>query len=166
MAPRSDIRGSLAPGLGRIVAWSMLAATLVHLALVHVKAGSVPRAVLGLVSAGALPAEAEQDRRLDREFAAAAGDRDLFLRFLDHASDPAAEDLFSGLYYRAVYGLYPRRVLVGRDDEVINDGRDLLEANFEPDAVWLASHGSPAVMTLRLRADGGLDWHVRGAASK
>ena len=155
------MRGALVPSRRCTVAWLALAAAILHMSFVNLRQGSVPRSVLGLLSAGAVPAEAEQDRRLDSEFAAAAGDGNLFLRFLDFDSNPAAQEVLSGLYYRAVYSLYPRRVLVSREGDIINNGRDLVRANFEPDAAWLARRDVRAVMTFRPRPDGSFEWRVQ-----
>lgn len=65
----------------------------------------------------------------------------------------AADSLAALLYYQLVYDLYPRRVFVTADPDVINDGRDLLRAR-EPDPAWLAARGVKWRVDVRAGAGG------------
>jgi len=83
--------------------------------------------------------------RMDQQFIAAANGGGLFLRFVDF---PPSLDWFPGKYYlRAIYALYPQRVLMSRPSATIFTREQLLAANFEPDAAWLLGHHVPTELT-------------------
>ena len=52
----------------------------------------------------------------------------------------AVENSLSFVYFRASYALYPRRVYAAPSDKVINNGRDIMQAGFDPAPEWLQAH--------------------------
>lgn len=58
--------------------------------------------------------------------------------------------LASTFYYRAVYGMWPRRFYITDEMTVINTGTQLLSAKRPTDPAWLASHDVRAVANLKL----------------
>ena len=67
----------------------------------------------------------------------------------------------SQFYFRAVYALYPRRVLVGRDDRIVNTAKQLQAADVLPNDQWLRRHGAGGVLNLQLRPDGNVYMDAR-----
>jgi hypothetical protein len=53
-------------------------------------------------------------------------------------------------YSRAVYSVYPKRVLVADPNAPIFDFNQLAAANFDPDGQWLLDHGTPVEATYTL----------------
>lgn len=60
--------------------------------------------------------------------------------------DSTSARLVSQFYFRATYALYPRRVLVGSDDRIINNAEQLIETVERPDIAWLRSHDVRSVL--------------------
>jgi hypothetical protein len=58
------------------------------------------------------------------------------------------------IYYRAVYALWPRRVLLGPVARSVNGSRDILAAVAAVDARWLAANDVSHVVRLGPGADG------------
>jgi len=50
-------------------------------------------------------------------------------------------------YFRSVYDAYPNRVWVADPSIVINDDRDIIHNNFNPEDAWLADHGISALLS-------------------
>jgi hypothetical protein len=50
-------------------------------------------------------------------------------------------------YERAVFSLYPRRVLVADPGTAIFDFDQLAASNFDPDAAWMLRNGTPVEVT-------------------
>jgi len=78
----------------------------------------------------------------------AAPGRGLFLKF-DHFSAGGA-GYAQNIYYRAVYVLYPRPLLVTGPATKIGDGNDLLKHNEYPNDQWLLKQGVDSVMTIQM----------------
>jgi hypothetical protein len=81
--------------------------------------------------------------------AAANGPGHLQLHFGGSAGDRASHSLrLTEMYFSGNYTLYPRRVVVGKDDRVINSQDELLPADVVPDDRWLKLHGVAGVFTI------------------
>jgi hypothetical protein len=79
---------------------------------------------------------------------------DILLRFAGFGR--ADESAVEFIYYRSAYRLYPRRVLVAQPETVINRGRDILEAHFEPDEAWLRQHQVSCIIACERDVGGGI----------
>jgi hypothetical protein len=75
---------------------------------------------------------------------ATAPGRGIFLKFDDFPDRWAG--YAQNIYFRAVYVLYPRRVLVCGPSATINKGQDLLKNNLLPSDRWLLDQGVDSVM--------------------
>ena len=109
------------------------------------------------IAVGSLPQLAleQQLSAADETCRAVAGDGNLAIHFDGFDASHFQQGLLmSQFYFRAVYALYPRRVFVGHDDQVINTATELAAADALPDDQWLRQHGVGGVLNLRLRADG------------
>jgi hypothetical protein len=85
--------------------------------------------------------------RLDR-LAARTRDGNVLLKLAgDTEKTAAVEDSLSFVYYRISYALYPRRILVAPEGEVINNGWDILRIRFSPDPQWLQEHDVRSIVT-------------------
>jgi hypothetical protein len=82
----------------------------------------------------------------DTEYLSVAGDKGLFIEF-EHLKGSAQEQA-ARVYFRAVYRLFPQRVVAAREGAVINTARQLCLANFQPDDRWLADRGIGAVLVV------------------
>jgi hypothetical protein len=79
---------------------------------------------------------------------AADSGRGIFLKFEDFPDRWAGYT--QNIYFRAVYVLYPRRVLVSGHSTTVNKWRELLENNALPSDEWLRDQGVDSVMTIEL----------------
>ncbi len=110
------------------------------------------------------PAEAGVDRLLsehDPAMRQAAGTSNLLLHF---GGDPRAlksqSTRLTAMYFDWNYLQFPRQVLIGKGDKVINGADELLAADVVPDDGWLRTHEVAGVLTLIAGPDG-LTTHVR-----
>lgn len=60
------------------------------------------------------------------------------------------------IYFRGVYVLYPRPLLVSSPGARINDGFDILKFNWYPSDRWLLDHGVGSVLTIVMDRQKGL----------
>jgi hypothetical protein len=79
---------------------------------------------------------------------ATAPGRGLFLKF-DHFP-PGAAGYAQNIYFRAVYVLYPRPLLVAGPSIKLSNGDELLKNNEYPGDQWLRSQGVDSVMTIQM----------------
>jgi hypothetical protein len=91
----------------------------------------------------------------------------LFLRFTGNFRS-LPENLPCGVYFRAVYLLYPLPVLVGEPSQLINphDGAELIRqaGNFDPDAAWLLRHGVPRELSYFCSDSGEITFTMQAVA--
>jgi hypothetical protein len=59
----------------------------------------------------------------------------------------AVQNNLGFFYHWTSYALYPRRLYVAPADTIINDGRDIMRAAFNPDRQWLQEHDVRFVLT-------------------
>jgi hypothetical protein len=83
----------------------------------------------------------------DTESVAAANGKGLFIRF-QNLNEPRVREDTTRIYFRAVYLLYPQPVIVAHEGAVINTTDQLIAANFQPDARWLAERGIGTVLVV------------------
>jgi hypothetical protein len=72
--------------------------------------------------------------------------RGIFLKFDDFPESTAG--YAQNVYFRAVYVLYPQRVLVSDPSATINKGQELLKYNSLPSDRWLLDQGVDSVMSI------------------
>ncbi|MGD0139342.1 MAG: hypothetical protein ABSD28_10730 [Tepidisphaeraceae bacterium] len=77
---------------------------------------------------------------------ATAPGRGIFLKFDDFPESRAG--YAQNVYFRAVYFLYPQRVLVSGPSATLNRGQDLLKNNSLPSDQWLLDQGVYSVMSI------------------
>ena len=139
------------------VAWGTVLLVLVHLCWLQLSAGSELRrftAILttGEAGAGELDANEYCDRLVNQ---ANVDDGSVLLRFVGYTAGNGRDGYVASLlYYRAGYILYPRRVYAAPEERIINQGRDILQAEFNPDLPWLRAHNVRSILTLRKDASG------------
>ncbi len=81
----------------------------------------------------------------------------VFLHFVNFP--PELSWVALDFYSRAVYALYPRRVLVADPGTPIFDFDQLRARNLDPDAAWLARNGTPVEVSYSIDPEtGGLAW--------
>jgi hypothetical protein len=78
----------------------------------------------------------------------AARGRGLFLKF--DQFPPRAAGYAQNIYYRAVYVLFPRPLLVAGPATKVTNGNELLKENEYPGDQWLRSQGVDSVMTIQM----------------
>ena len=142
------------------VAWALVTASLAVVVWAGLGRDAATLSLLNAVT-GDAPRLAADYAGMDRFFLEAAPTGNLGLRFAGF--DPANPDhsyLVSKAYFRAVYALYPRRVVAASPATVVNRGADLLEAGFAPTDPWWRGHGVETVLLCALRPDGRLEWSV------
>jgi hypothetical protein len=72
--------------------------------------------------------------------------RGVFLRF--NGYDAQHIGYAARFYYRAVYDLYPRTVLLADPSVVVSNADDVRNADAPPGPSWLAAHGIDRLMTV------------------
>lgn len=72
--------------------------------------------------------------------------RGVFLKFFNFQGKSAG--FTTNIYFRAVYVLYPRPVLVAEPGVVVNKPLQLLEANSYPSERWLWNHGVGSIIVV------------------
>jgi hypothetical protein len=70
-------------------------------------------------------------------------------------TNPAVATHLAYFYNLTSYALYPRRVYVATEDTIINNGRDIMHAGFNPPGAWLQSHDIRFVLTFGNEQAGG-----------
>jgi hypothetical protein len=89
---------------------------------------------------------------IDQIYATRPFEGNVHLQWQDFtASD---DDLLSLVYFRSVYTLYPRRIIVSDPSITINRGRDILTNTFAPDGAWLDKNNVRQVITVTRKPDG------------
>lgn len=129
--------------------------SIVQISFFNFKTNSFARQILSAFLDGKrAPVRAHLE--IDRFFEKIPHDGNVFVRFkgFEHGKAKGNEGFITLAYYRSVYSLYPRRVFVGEPTEVINQGRDILKANFNPSKKWLSSHNIHSVITFVLEPRG------------
>lgn len=122
-------------------AWGIVLLTLAHLCWLQRKPESELHCLRALATRSsadhtAAPAEDRYDWIAEQ-----TGDGNVLLKLAGYAAtNPAVENSLGYLYFRAGYELYPRRIYAAPNDEVINNGRDIMRADFNPDGDWLREH--------------------------
>ena len=95
-----------------------------------------------------------QYEQLDR-IANQTGDGNVLLKLTEQVkTNPDATDFLCLVYYRTCYVLYPRRLYVGPADIVINGGRAIMQAEFNPSQQWLEEHDVHFVLNLGIDKPG------------
>jgi hypothetical protein len=121
----------------RYAAWVAVLAVLGHLGWWQLRSGSAFRQIRTMaakpVAAGTTKPLAPVARESD--------DGNVLLRLAGYAkTNPAVEKSLESFYYQASYVFYPRRVYAAPADQIINNGRDLMRADFHPGRAWLQEH--------------------------
>jgi hypothetical protein len=83
---------------------------------------------------------ASLDRQLDID------GRGVYLRFMGFDFDTIG--YAAKFYYRAIYDLYPRTVLLADPSVVISNADDIVISGAPPDRNWLAGHGIDRILTV------------------
>ena len=141
--------------------YAALLLCLIFSAVLNVRSDSSARSFFAHAVSGEHPPIAEAFLAMDRKVAA-AGEGDLFFRFLNlDPGEPLHETFVSAHYYRAVYALFPRKVHVSDERQVINNGRDVIRFNFDPGPAWFTRRQVGTVVTFYARPDGTFGWNAR-----
>jgi hypothetical protein len=97
----------------------------------------------------ALKANIDSLAETDTAITTAADGRNVQLH-VSLPSDNSAGNLswFVVRYFSSVYRLYPNRVYVGSDDQIINDANGFFKADHLPSVPWMKEHHVASVFTL------------------
>jgi hypothetical protein len=88
---------------------------------------------------------AQKYQGIDLQMASASNGDGVFLHFTGF--DPPLNWIPLDIYQRAVFSLYPTKVLAADPKAVIFDFDQLQAANFDPDAQWMLNNGTPVEVT-------------------
>ncbi len=77
---------------------------------------------------------------------AAEPGRGVFLKFVNFRGKSAG--FTTNIYFRAMYALYPRPVLVAEPGVIVNKPFQLLQANSYPSERWLWDHGVGSIIVV------------------
>ncbi len=91
----------------------------------------------------------------DNAIAKAADGHNVLMHFLlSPQQQKNGGNFFSTLYFSSVYALYPKRVYLGNDQEIINNGQQLFAADQLPSDAWLIQHDVPATFSVLVDKNG------------
>jgi len=129
-------------------AWVIVLLVLVHLCWLQLR----PESELHQIYAFATQSTASRAALMPYEqlarFTDQAGNGNVLLKLAGYAkTNPIVENSLSFVYYRTSYALYPRRMYVAPADQVINNGRDIMQVEFNPSLQWLQEHDVRSVFT-------------------
>jgi hypothetical protein len=140
----------------RYAAWGIVLLVLVHLCWLQLRPESELHRILAFATqspasrAALMPYE-----QLDR-IAGQTGNGNVLLKLAGYAkTNPVVENSLSFVYFRTSYALYPRRVYAAPADKVINNGRDIMQTDFDPGPEWLQAHGVRSVLVFGSDKAGG-----------
>jgi len=91
-----------------------------------------------------------------------SGRANLLLKLQTASTNDLAENLAGYFYFRANYLLYPRRLYIAPESQVINKGRDWMRLDFQPDQDWLAQHHVTATWVCDLDKSMASPFEIRG----
>lgn len=137
-------------------AWGVVLLVLVHLCWLQLR----PESELHQICAVATKSTARRTAMIPEaqweRIAGQAGNGNGLLKLAGYAkTNPVVENSLSFIYFRTSYALYPRRMYVAPADTVINNGRDIMRAAFNPDRQWLQEHDVRFVLTFGNDTAGG-----------
>jgi hypothetical protein len=129
-------------------AWGLVLLTLVHLCGRQLRPNSEGHQLCTVTTkSAARHALIAPYERLDR-MAGQTDNGNVLLKLAGSAkTNPAVKNSLEFIYYRTSYAFYPRRVYVAPADKIINNGTDIMQAEFNPDRQWLLKHNVRFVLT-------------------
>ncbi len=138
------ILNQLIPGHRRsfeYATWGVVLLVLAHLCWLQLRPKSECRQLYAVATKSpAFQAIILPYERLDR-IADQTRDGNLLLKLAGYAkTNPVVAYTLGEFYYRLSYTLYPRRVYVAPADNVINNGGDIQQTEFNPSRQWLQEH--------------------------
>lgn len=128
-------------------AWAVMLLTLVHLCWLQLR----PESDLRRLCAFAMRSPASRTalmpyQQLD-QIAEQTRNGNLLLKLAGYAkTNPVVENSLSFVCFRTSYDLYPRRIFTAPADKVINNGQDIMRAEFDPGPQWLKEHDVRSVL--------------------
>jgi hypothetical protein len=127
-----------------VLAFAALLTTVAYQLLFHI-APDAP-----MHAPGVRPAPLEHIQQLlataDRTIDSVSGGHNVELHFPPNTR--GFDKTFSTIYFNASYAIYPRRLLIGRDDSVVNSADQMFRADVLPADDWMKQHDVAAVITL------------------
>jgi hypothetical protein len=132
----------------QFAAWGAALLALIHLCWLQLRPESELHRIYAFATrSSGSRAAIMQYEQLD-QVATHAGSDNVLLKLAGHAkTNPVVENTLSFIYFRSSYALYPRRMYVGPDDQVVNNGRDIMRIGFNPGQQWLQEHDVRAALT-------------------
>lgn len=64
------------------------------------------------------------------------------------------------IYFRSVYALYPRKVFIGKETQVISHGKEISENQFVPDKIWLENSDVYNIITFIRNSNGEIRYNT------
>jgi hypothetical protein len=156
MAEMSTTLGGLLRGFQSVVIFACLLLAILHEMFFLIEPGAALRQLLAGRS-GQLIAEKSTAER-EKWFADAAEGGNVALHFQGFS---ATDPLFARYYFLGSYVLYPKRVIVGRGNKIINTQSQVRAADVLADDPWLRANDVRAVLTIRCNDDGVVDVQTR-----
>jgi hypothetical protein len=122
-------------------AWGIVLLVLVHLCWLQLRPESGWHRIHAVATKSAASRAAGMPEEQWGKIAGPAGNGNGLLKLAGYAkTNLAVENHLSFFYHWTSYALYPRRLYVAPPDTVINKGRDIMQAAFNPDRQWLQQH--------------------------
>lgn len=90
-----------------------------------------------------------------------APEGNIFLKFenFDQAGDVGVTTR-TLIYFRSVYALYPRKVFIGEETQVISHGKELSGNQFIPDKLWLKNHNIYKIISFIRNSSGEIRYNI------
>jgi hypothetical protein len=149
-------RGTLLHSFQSAVIFACLLLALLHETFFLIEPGAPLRQMM----AGRSEQLAWEASTAEREkmFVDAADGANLALHFEGFSPD---DPLLARYYFLGEYALYPKRVIVGQGDQIINSQSQIRAADSLPDDPWLRSNDVKSVMTIRQDDNGAVNLQIR-----
>jgi hypothetical protein len=137
-------------------AWGVVLLVLVQLCWLQWPPDSDLRRICSLAMKPANSGETVTPEEQWQWIASPAGSGNGLLKLAGYTKTNLAAATHLAYFYNLTsYTLYPRRVYVATTDTIINNGRDIIRAGFNPNEAWLQQHDIRYVLTFGNEQAGG-----------
>ena len=128
-------------------AWGVVLLVLVHLCWLQLRPESELRRFWAVVTESPASRAAATEHGQSDRIVWRATDGNLLLKLAGYAkTNPAVANSLGYFYFQTSYALYPRRLYAAPDNQIINDGRDIMRIGFSPGPQWLQAHDVRSVL--------------------
>lgn len=142
------------------IAWLSVVFALFLVFFVNITPKSFARRIVATYIKGDSPHKGSHTTAPLLEKAPPEGNILLQFKGYDRGNPNAPKGLAAGAYYRNSYLFYPRRVFVADRMTVINNGADIINANFDPDEEWLERNDVRAIAVFEYTPEVGTQFRI------